>query len=150
MRLPRVRFTIRRMMVAVAVLAMLISADQLHRRSTRYRKMASLFGQLETASRDRQRTAERSSLQRSERAKSWVAGWGPFNDDQHRASVVAQTKDWIEAGYLRQEATVYAAEADWYSQSRQQYEHAASYPWEPLAPHPPWPAAKLPFRLPRF
>jgi hypothetical protein len=150
MRLPRVRFTIRRMMVAVAVLALLIGADQLVRRSTRYRKMAGRFGQLETASRDRHRAVERSSQQHAERAQSWVAGWGPFNDDRHRASVVAQTKDWIEAGYLSQEAAVYAAEADWYSQLRQQYERGARYPWEPLAPHPPRPTVKHPFRLPRF
>jgi hypothetical protein len=138
------------MMVAVAVLALLIGADQLLRRSTRYRKMASSFGQLETASRNRQRDAEKSSQRLTERARSWVEGWGPFNDDQHRASVVAQTKDWVEAGYLRQEAFVYAAEADWYSQLGRQYERAASHPWEPLAPHPPRPTVKHPFRVPRF
>jgi hypothetical protein len=149
MRLPRVRFTIRSMMVAVAALALLIGADRLLRRSTRYREMVSHFGQLETASRNLQRTAERSSQRHTEWARSQVEGWGPFNDDQHRASVVAQTKDWVEAGYLRQEATAYAAEADWYSQLRRQYERAASHPWEPLAPHPPRPTVKHPFRLPR-
>ena len=42
-----------------------------------------------------------------------------------------------------------AAEADWYSQLRHKYEHAARRPWELLAPDPPRPTVKQPFRLPR-
>jgi hypothetical protein len=149
MRVPRVRFTIRGMMVAVAVLALLIGTDTLVRRSTHYRKMANLVGQRETSSRKLQGTSERSSRWHTELAWSQVERWGPFDDDRHRASVVAQTKDWIEAGYLRQEAAAYAAEAEWYSQLKQRYERAASHPWEPLAPDPPRPTVKQPFRMPR-
>jgi hypothetical protein len=149
MRLPRVRFTIRRLMVAVAVLALLIGADQFVRRSTRYRGRADHFGLLETATWELQKTTERKSHWHAERARSQVEPWGPFDDDQHRASVVAQTKDWVEAGYLRQEAAANAAEADWYSQLRHKYEHAARRPWELLAPDPPRPTVKRPFRFPR-
>jgi hypothetical protein len=62
---------------------------------------------------------------------------------------VSVSKDWVEAGYLRQEAAAYVAEADWYSQLRHKYEHAARRPWELLAPDPPRPTVKRSFRLPR-
>jgi hypothetical protein len=149
LRLPRMRLTIRSVMLVVAVLALLIGADQLVRRATLYRTMAARFGKLEYSTRNLQIMSERRSQRLAARAKEQVEGWGPFNDDQHRASVLAQTKDWIEAGYLRQEADVYAAETEWYSQLRQRYERAASHTWEPLAPDPPGPTVKLPFRMPR-
>ena len=50
----RVRFTVRGMMAAVAVVALPIGVDRLIRRSHHYRKMADLYAQLETRSRENQ------------------------------------------------------------------------------------------------
>jgi hypothetical protein len=51
MRSPRVRFTVRGLMVAVAAAAILIGAETMRRRSERFRGMAERFGLLERACR---------------------------------------------------------------------------------------------------
>lgn len=51
MRLPRPRFTVRRMMLAVALLAVLLGADKLRQQSAQYRERAEECAIYETDSR---------------------------------------------------------------------------------------------------
>ena len=117
--LPRSRFTIRCMMVAAAVVALLIGLERLFRRSTRYRRIADHYAKAEITYREFQTIYQRRTLWHTEQAHRKVEGWG-FDDDRHRASVEAQTPDGVEAGYCRQEAAAWAVKADWSSQLRRQ------------------------------
>ena len=148
MRLPRFQFTIRRMMVLVAVVALLVGVDRLSRRSLRYRKMANQFAKFETTCRKLQTISHEMYLWHAEHVRRGVEGWG-FDDDRHRASVEAQTRDGVDARYCRQKAAAWAVKADWSSQLRRQHERAASYPWELLSPAPPLPPVEFPYRMPR-
>jgi hypothetical protein len=52
MRMPRVRFTVRRLMVAVAVLALVAAIGEMTRRSASYDRLARYYAERETLSLD--------------------------------------------------------------------------------------------------
>jgi type II secretory pathway component PulJ len=148
-RLLRVQFTVRRMMVAVALLALLIAMGRLIHRSIHYRRIADQYAKLETYAREEQTMFREMASMYAGNARRRVEYWGPFDNDQHRASVESQTPEGVEANYYRQVAKQFAALADWSSTMKRRYEHATSYPWDLVPPDPPRPSTRFPYRMPR-
>ena len=136
MRVPRVRFTVRRMMVAVAIVAVVMGATIEAKR----------FGRL---SRQYQRKAIASA--REERLWHRALRGGMASEvEAQQLSAVLRAKDqdladlWAEAasessGAVRGVREIVAHHA----RLRRKYEHAASRPWESVAPDPREPP--LPF-----
>ena len=110
MALPRMRFTIRRLMVAVAVLAMVIGAiEGLRRRRESFEERAKMFAQKVSDA---------------------------FNDEQnyrmsHRSSTFA---------YDPRTTSAYNQLVEHYSALQEKYQQAAARPWLPVAPDAPEPA----------
>ena len=109
MRLPRVRFTVRRMMVAVAVMAALLAGVAWCRGMIR-------------AARDHR---ERALLNRSQ--------------EQLQRQIVASVDLFVEPGEAPGAARGAAALAAHYESLGLKYERAALYPWLPVEPDPPPP-----------
>jgi hypothetical protein len=108
MRPPRVRFTVRRMMIAVAVFAFSLEVGRAYRRSGDYWEQARLYERLERVALHRARDAE----------------WGRIHLDgytaQEKQRVVAQSR----------KLAAYSA------RMRAKYEWATYLPWLPIAPDP--------------
>ncbi len=114
MRFPRVRFTVRRMMVAVAIAAILLG---LYGWVVRLRRMSVEF--LAEARRH-------ADMEKMLRTISGVSG---------RDSLV-EISPGPGVPWKRNTA---GAEADQEAALKLKYEHAARYPWLPVAPDPPEP-----------
>jgi hypothetical protein len=122
MRLPRVQFTVRRMMIAVAVVAILLGVGPLRRRSASYHRKALEHARLVGVSKENakvQRTAGRDH---------------------------PEIRPLMEASAAELEGM-----AEWHSDLAEKYSRAASRPWEtmPLDPAPPLHSAPLAARFPR-
>jgi hypothetical protein len=141
MRLSRVRFTVRNLVIVVAVVAIAIGAEMTRRRWVSYRKQAAEFAKLEqgmlwTAGRREAEVArrEREVEELKEKAKR-VEGYPDYSRNSERiADAMTQRTTMItdEAAHLRQRAAVY-------SKLKEKYSHAARYPWLPVEPDPPEP-----------
>jgi hypothetical protein len=133
MRLPRMRFTVRRMMIVVAFVGVLLAAGLearwLHRKYREYVTRASIdsYGERlyrEWAAWDIKREADL----RSKVEKYWQGG----------------LDDWAlhMADYHGQKAAKFTLWADYHARMKAKYEAAARRPWldvEPDPPEPPWP-----------
>jgi hypothetical protein len=121
MRVPRVRFTVRRMMVAVAVVAAVLAVSPFPQRYANYHREALEHARLVGVSR--------------ENAKVQLAAWPEH--PEVRALLDASAAEWERL-------------AAWHADLAQKYSHAASRPWEsvPLDPRLPL-SAPLSVRFPR-
>src|SRR4051812_31944877 len=71
MRLPRVRLTMRGMMIAVAVVALGVGIETMRRRRSTFRERAALWAQLESIEQRLARHDESAALRRDESARAW-------------------------------------------------------------------------------
>ena len=122
MRVPRVRFTVRRMMVAVAVVAAVLAVSPFPQRYANYHRKALEHARLAGVSR--------------ENTKVQLAAWPEH--PEVRALLDASAAEWERL-------------AAWHADLAQKYSHAASCPWEsvPLDPRLPLSVPPLSVRFPR-
>jgi hypothetical protein len=118
MRLPRVRFTVRRLMIVVAVVAIAVWLPIVLTRRAKYHRLAREF--------DARATVARSL--------------GPYG--RLHAGSVAIRDDTVYV--FQQEAggapfVCVGAHSDYYDAMKTKYERAARYPFLPVAPDPPEP-----------
>jgi hypothetical protein len=111
MRIPRLRFTVRRLMLAVAVVAALLGCADLWRRREHYRRLAETHALSEMVL----------------RVDSVMARGDPTGGPGVR---LLDLSDSLEEA---------AKWADYHAGLRRKYERAARYPWLPVAPDPPPP-----------
>jgi hypothetical protein len=112
MQIPRARFTVRRMMVAVAIVGVLLAVGELMRRRAVY-------------------------LDRAERYQSMAKprfGWTPPFDANE-----AEVRKAIAEFRATREADLNRPEVQRWLRLARKYDHAARYPWLPVAPDPPEP-----------
>jgi hypothetical protein len=116
MRLPRFRFTVRRLMVAMAIVALLLGGGILGRRSLDYRRLAAFHEQME---------------QRKERAVRGI-------------EILARAaNDPADAAAARRDAAYEAQIGRHHAALKAKYLRAASRPWLPVPPDPPPPRPGL-------
>ena len=122
MRVPRLRFTVRRMMVAVAVVAAVLAVSPFPQRYANYHRKALEHARLVGVSR--------------ENAKVHLAAWPEH--PEVRALLEASAAEWERL-------------AAWHADLAQKYSNAASRPWEsvPLDPREPLSVPPLSVRFPR-
>jgi hypothetical protein len=125
MRIPRVRFTVRRLMVAVVIAGIVLGIERLWHRSAEY---AGIAGQ-----------HARKAIGWDEHV-SWLDGVAA----KHARKAATGTGD--SRSRDRENADKWAAVANGYrgmkgyhEAMRDKYAHAARYPWLPVAPDPPEP-----------
>ena len=110
MRVPRVRFTVRTLMVLVAVVAIILGGMILRQRAASYRQRAAQFGWVATGL-------------RQSAASGNAAFLHPTPTGPGTPMTQAMSLRW----------------AEYYAGLRAKYEHAALYPWLPVEPDPPEP-----------
>jgi tetratricopeptide (TPR) repeat protein len=153
MRLPRVRFTVRRLMAVVAALALVlgvsIEAIRLSRQRDRYLKLASENGQSEIVYRTLERSQlalaqiDESSAELSWRIRRPVIPF-VYPDDAHipekdltSARIARKKSD--DAKSARAQAKLHHETAEYHAGLKQKYLAAAARPWLSLGPDPPPP-----------
>lgn len=116
MRLPRFRFTVRGMMLALAIVGIalfaIMEADRLNRLATRYRKRAE----------DSRFISESYSAD-----MTWLR-------EKH-----IQTQSDVEKRAIAKTLDLNGRKIDHHSRLARKYADAARYPWLPVAPDPPTP-----------
>ena len=146
MRLPRVRLTVRWLMVAIAITALALGGIMMGRKRGEYLQRARVFGMIEEEARAlvEELHSEKESaeiLARFERQaiEEHRTEPDPFLRppiplaDLHPEKYEAQAKEAIRETVSAQRMIEYA------SAMRRKYERAARYPWLPVAPDPPPP-----------
>ncbi len=134
MTFPRVRFTVRRMMVAVAIAAVATGCVTFWKRSTDFHRLADQYGQLES-----DESAWLSSiLEHQEWTKKHGRAGIPFDLPPVPPSELLKSDAEIIAE-IDDEAKRRREKIEWYRPRRLKYERAARYPWLPVAPDPPEP-----------
>jgi hypothetical protein len=134
MRLPRVRFTVRRLMIAVAIIAILCGvglqirlAIRLSRLSAEYAQRVAKFADFEST----WRKSERHHRQRGEELRKLV-------DDPRQG--VGGPEFWRrQAKGEADEAEKLKSLADFHASMKAKYQAAARRPWIDVEPDPPWP-----------
>ena len=125
MKLPRVRFTVRRMMVAVAVVAVALTLDTMRNRAFTFRRIAEKHAWREDAF----RSGARAILDYQRRLRIGELGEfepRPVHPDKPNMSFDEMAEDSEQrAGY--------------YARLVAKYRRAARHPWLPVAPDPPEP-----------
>jgi hypothetical protein len=124
MRLPRVRFTARRLMVAVVIAAIGLWGIALLRLSAEYRRRAS----------DMRRAQQAHSI------NAEIAGNVAEAIRREASSYPAFTSDLLPgASKYQRSKEAYQRKADHYSRLTEKYIRAARYPFLPVEPDPPEP-----------
>jgi tetratricopeptide (TPR) repeat protein len=157
MRLPRVRFTVRRMMALVAVTALVLGvsleAVRMRRARSNFLKLASENGQSEVLDRIQEQNhlawaqTRESSLELSRAMRGPVIPFVyPHDADSQELNdgweeVVRQRSD--EAKKMRAKAKVHHDTAEYHAALKQKYLAAAARPWLSVEPDPPPPDPML-------
>jgi hypothetical protein len=147
MKLPRVRFTVRRMMVAVAIAALALGAEWLWNRSRYYARVAAFYTSHARSELNMARVlmgdpsaltpiyplvlADGTSIRFDDRFDGHGPGGRFFHPHDAPALADAATAARLAASCRLRAAGYYA--------SRLKYEQAANIPWLPVAPDPPEP-----------
>lgn len=155
MRLPRVRFTVRRMMIAVAVVAIALGiafgVARLKRRRDAYLIKTASFASLESFEiRFRKSDLDYAQWARSmaekerlflKRMPTEPGGLVPEEMRAASAALFAELADGHtqEAATSLQKAELGARRAHYFGRLKRKYERAAFYPWLPVVPDPPEP-----------
>ena len=146
MRLPRVRFTARSMIIAVAVAAMAMGIARLLVLSGRYRSRARLHASLEKKC---ARLADEFEIIYVHTANGWalrdapdvlvpMPGYAPT--EQIRTTATWNFPSWEGADSRTQaphDADEWRSEATRHSRLKAKYEQAACHPWLPVPPEVP-------------
>jgi hypothetical protein len=137
MRLPRLRFTIRWMMVVVAIVALALGSTlwglKMRRLAHFYAVRASMSKQLETKHRGLEARVTR-EIQEIEKLQQEIGEPRPVTDEPSFASISAkQMRRVLEAVAHTKKL------ADHHATLRRKYERAARYPWLNIEPDPPEP-----------
>jgi hypothetical protein len=122
MRLPRIRFTWRQMMVAAAVVAVVTGGMVIAGRQTVYRVRATFYAQQKQVAAKRWQHWSQEAV----RLSGLLGERNPPRSDQDRQLVVEMVH------YSRNRAAYHA-------RLRVKYERVARYPWVPIDPDPPAP-----------
>ena len=127
MRLPRVQFTVRRMMVAVALLGVFfgitVVGNRILQRHRRFRSAASHFANLEDLERDGVRHYE-----------VMAEPWAKLLEPGKSSGLV-----YDEMMTFRVKADASRRKADYYANLVNKYERASTRPWNSVSPDPPEP-----------
>jgi hypothetical protein len=127
MRVPRVQFTVRRMMFAVAVVAILlftlVAGTRMHR------KRAFCLRQAAVAA-----LTEANWKARHGRTAALLASCEDQRSSGNPAEAIEQA---IHS--LRAELSPLSLKAEYYARVRRNWEYAAAHPWFPVEPNPPEP-----------
>jgi hypothetical protein len=122
MRLCRVRFTIKRAMFAVAVLALIMGVARIVWLRDHYRRTAAAYALAER----KQREILRTFVAAAEAEENMLLAFG--------MNVSAEDKEQNAADARAMQQT-----AEYCAALRRKYEQAAAHPWIPLEPDPPAP-----------
>jgi hypothetical protein len=125
MKLPRPRFTVRRLMLAVAIVALLAGAERLWRRSRAFSYLADEHGLRYDYWREEGLDHATGAAKHRDLA---IIG-DEESRQQHRRLAVQE-------GEI---AADLAKTAAYHERLWRKYEHAARYPWLPVEPDPPEP-----------
>lgn len=137
MGLPRVRFTVRRMMVAVAVMALILGAWVFGERRGVYLEQAAMYGRLERAELEQ---AERYES-RAARLRAQMSQPVPRSENDTEERYQARVERWarersgklgearLRLGELDRSAKVRRHIAAQFARLRHGYQRAASMPW---------------------
>jgi hypothetical protein len=150
MRLPRVRIRIIRVAVAAVVaglLAAAISGLALKRRGDRFRDLAWYYAQEEAFANARAESEalmeeKRRGPDELDRVSGSSAGGAPRRITLFGYRLLPKRWNPDEAEWAemqRQERERKRLRGEWIAAMRAKYEHAARYPWLPVAPDPPEP-----------
>jgi hypothetical protein len=146
MRLPRVRCSVRVMLVAVAVAGVLFYGAVLCRRRALFLRKAAEHGDWEKRYRVITRIHREAASEKDDLAKKHLAkldGLGVSKDSREQTARVRDQISRLFASsksYYLQEAEWTARIAAYYTGLRQKYENAALRPWIAVAPDPPEPS----------
>jgi tetratricopeptide (TPR) repeat protein len=163
MRFFRVRFTVRRIMAVVAVLALVlgvsVEAIRLKRQRDKFRSLAAGHGQQETFYRQMEQSAIEMAQIEESSGESTTAFFesmrnpaqprfgGPKAQEMRRrwAEFTEQQKD--EAAKERAQAAMYHESAKYHAALKQKYLRAAACPWRSIEPDgpPPDPDTRAPY-----
>jgi hypothetical protein len=124
-RLPRVRFTVRGMMIAVASVALFMGGLRLLWVRSVYRKAAIAHAAYENLARTLQTMVENEG----ENERELLAAFGMKVEPESEAVKAKRSAD----------ARVNLRAAEYHAALKHKYEKAASRPWAPIAPDPPPP-----------
>ncbi len=122
MRLPRVRFSIKWMMFAVAVLALIMGAARMALLSVRYRMAANEYAVLEAFLRQ-VRGLEIDNDKKLDESARLSGGRPSVEVEEARAASARESERAINH----------------FARLRRKYERAAWYPWLSVEPDRPWP-----------
>ncbi|MDB5353226.1 MAG: hypothetical protein JWN86_4473 [Planctomycetota bacterium] len=141
MRMPRLRFTVRRMMAAVAIAAIVFTAIILKTRHAHYRQRADYHAGMEGYARKILEGRSAGAWPSGRLATEWVASLVPSGPAISGGRVryrVGFHQDYTEAIQERHAAEKqYGRIILFHELRRKKYERAARYPWLPVAPDPP-------------
>jgi len=116
MRIPRVRFTVRRMMIAVAVVGIMLGTEKLWRAHVLYAERASYHAGLRTH-----------FLQSPASVAYWEQRW-------------TSQREGLKGSYSWPDGPPFVtAIAAYHDRLRAKWERASRLPWLPVAPDPPEP-----------
>ncbi len=140
MRVPRFRFTMRWLLVAVAIVALVCGAEALRRRRSIYRREQSAWSRLKNwAARDVERY-DRWEEQSLRGMREMQALYERFRElDGARRARDESRRQSEEAAEYHGRAVRERALIQYYSRMEAKYERAARYPWLPVTPDPPDP-----------
>jgi len=152
MRLPRVRFTVRRMMVAVAMVGMVLGIVQFVQRRDAFREKAAEHARLLQKSDPFGEVPEAEvyfssigtgkwfQIDRDGVVRSWCHGvaWATPSEEEAWVKGTAGLSDYELKGLDYQRRSTRAA-MSYHEALKAKYERAARYPWLSVAPDPPAP-----------
>ena len=139
MRLPRVRFTVQRLMAAVAVVAIAFGAEMTRRRSVSYRDKANRCASIEAGWRDGGESYDRSAAKHKKdlrELEAYAEGYGGHFRESWKPLIDPATQSVTLASGKAEICHRWAA---YWGALRVKYERAARRPWLPVEPDPPLP-----------
>jgi hypothetical protein len=138
MRFPRFRFTLRRIMIVVAVLAILVGAERTHHRWQYYRKRAA-WHDLQARNFAGTASVLAKSAQELAAGRSAFPVFGEFDEP---VELVGNPQEVAkrEMEYLKRTAAEYSEYADYHLSMARKWERGASKPWilvsgDPVPPY---------------
>jgi hypothetical protein len=148
MSVPRVRFTVRRMMVAVILAGICVGGYVLWARSRYFGSRAVIFAREESEARDSMQfyrdhweegreSVRRRTLQREQ----CLAARSDQADHRLKLAVIetniAADENWLE--FAEYEIATQGRRSEYFARMKLKYRRAALYPWLPVAPDAPKP-----------
>ena len=133
MRWPRPRFTMRWMMIVVAIIAVAMGVEVMRRRHDAFRRRANFYAVEEKASLQSIKDLRRAEEMAVERLH------GPFMD--HNETTIPMDLRY-QIKQRRRDLVAMRARAGWHARMGRKYAHAAAHPWLTVAadtPAPPIP-----------